>query len=116
MNIGKKAILLTAAAGALAISGAGGAMAYGNGDHVSQSNKCDTETGITAPGGLTLAPTGDVAIGSDCINFTNTGAVSQSNDCDTSTAADLGGGATLAPEGDTNIGSNCANIAIDDRP
>ena len=113
MNIGKKAILLTAAAGALAISGARGAMAYGNGDLVSQSNKCDTETGITAPGGLDLAPTGDVSIGADCINFTNTHAVSQSNHCDTSTAADLGGGATLAPEGDTHIGANCANIAID---
>ncbi|RNG23118.1 hypothetical protein [Streptomyces botrytidirepellens] len=116
MNIGKKAILLTAAAGALAISGAGGAMAYGNGDLVTQSNKCDTETGLTAPGGLDLAPSGDVTIGSDCINFTNTGAVSQSNDCDTSTAVDLGGGADLAPEGDVSIGSNCANIAIDDTP
>ncbi|EFL24367.1 hypothetical protein SSOG_04081 [Streptomyces himastatinicus ATCC 53653] len=116
MNIGKKAILLTAAAGTLVIGGAGGALAYGNGDHVSQSNKCDTETGLTATGGFTLAPTGDVAIGSDCINFTNTGAVSQSNDCDTSTGVDVTGGATLAPEGDLDIGSNCANIAIDDRP
>ncbi|BBJ42094.1 hypothetical protein SSPO_048120 [Streptomyces antimycoticus] len=98
MNIGKKAVLLTAAAGALVIGGAGGALANSNDDSVSQRNKCDTSSGIMISGSGSLAPTGDTAIGSDCINFTNAGgSVDQSNDCDTTTATTLSGNANLAP-------------------
>ncbi|MET7935930.1 hypothetical protein [Streptomyces sp. NPDC005322] len=113
MNIGKKAILLTAAAGALVIGGAGGALANGNDDFVVQLNHCDTATGpITQVGGG--APTGDIEVGADCINFTNShGSVFQANDCDTATGAvtQVGG---LAPTGDINAGANCTNIAVDD--
>ncbi|MEU8873662.1 hypothetical protein AB0D24_21315 [Streptomyces javensis] len=113
MNIGKKAVLLTAAAGALVIGGAGGALANANDDFIVQLNSCDTATGTTTNTGA-AAPTGDLDLGSDCINFTNSsGSVVQANDCDTTTGTTviMGG---MAPTGDTNIGSNCANIAVDD--
>ncbi|GLV78602.1 hypothetical protein [Streptomyces hygroscopicus] len=113
MNIGKKAILLTAAAGSLVIGGAGGALAHSSDDLTVQLNKCGTAVGPTTHTSLG-APTGDLNIGSDCLNFTNSrGTVVQSNDCDTSTGLTLHTGG-LAPTGDTNIGSKCANIAVDE--
>ncbi|NEW74728.1 hypothetical protein [Streptomyces rhizosphaericus] len=115
MNIGKKAVLLTAAAGALVIGGAGGALANANDDLIVQLNSCETATGTTTNTGA-AAPTGDVNIGSDCINFTNTGgSVVQANDCDTATGTTVITGG-MAPTGDTNIGSKCANIAVNDNP
>ncbi|MCP9206664.1 hypothetical protein [Streptomyces cucumeris] len=114
MNIGKKAFFLTAAAGSLVVSGAAGAMALGNTNSgwVAQSNHCDTNVGdVATVGGL--APTGDVNVGSDCINFTNRGAALQSNECETSTGVIAPIGAA-APTGDVNIGSKCANIAVED--
>ncbi|MEU8825882.1 hypothetical protein [Streptomyces sp. NPDC048636] len=114
MNIGKKAILLTAAAGALVIGGAGSALAHNGGDgFVAQLNHCDTATGtIATVGGA--APTGDINVGADCINFTNSsGNVFQSNECDTATGT-IAPVAGLAPVGDVNIGSNCTNIAVDE--
>ena len=110
MNIGKKAIFLTAAAGALVVGGAGGALAHGNGTAV-QTNHCDTATGaITSVGGA--APTGDINIGADCINYTNTGAATfQSNECDTATGVIAPVGAA-APTGDINVGATCTNISV----
>ncbi|KAK1180451.1 hypothetical protein B7755_021265 [Streptomyces sp. NBS 14/10] len=114
MQIGKKAALMAAAAGAMVIGTAGGASAYGVGPLFGssggvQSNSCDTHTGTTMLTGM-AAPTGDQNIGSDCVNFTNSGA-SQINDCDTATGTTmLTGGA--APSGDVHIGSKCANVAL----
>ncbi|MGY0059657.1 hypothetical protein ACWY4P_24400 [Streptomyces sp. LZ34] len=106
---------MAAAAGAMVIGTAGAASAYGFGPLVGssggiQSNSCDTHTGTTTDPGL-AAPTGDINIGSDCINFTNSGAAIQANDCDTATGTTtVAGGA--APTGDIEIGSNCTNIAL----
>ncbi|QLH23191.1 hypothetical protein [Streptomyces sp. Rer75] len=114
MNIGKKAALLTAAAGALVFVGAGAASAHNFGSDLGaiQTNTCDTATGAIASTGV-AAPTGEINVGSDCINFTNSGAVFQSNDCDTAAGPIVALG-TAAPTGDINVGSNCANIAVDD--
>ncbi|MFE3220028.1 hypothetical protein [Streptomyces antimycoticus] len=116
MQIGKKAALMAAAAaGTMVVGGAGSASAHGLFPQSSsaQRNHCDTATGPTANNGV-FAPTGDLDIGSDCINFANRdGAVLQSNDCDTATGTTLVIG-FAAPTGDTNIGSNCANIALDE--
>ncbi|MFD8386489.1 hypothetical protein ACFV2X_49705 [Streptomyces sp. NPDC059679] len=115
MQIRKKAALMAAAAGAMVIGTASGASAYGFGPLLGssggvQSNSCDTSTGSTMQTGM-AAGTGDQKIGSDCINFTNSGAVLQSNDCDTTTGTTmLTGGAS--PTGDITIGSNCANVAL----
>lgn len=115
MQIGKKAALMAAAAGAMVIGTAGGASAHGFGPLLGssgsiQSNSCDTSTGTTLIQGA-LAPTGDTAIGSDCVNFNNTGAGIQANDCDTRTGTTTNTGG-MAPTGDINIGSKCANIAL----
>lgn len=115
MQIGKKAALMAAAAGAMVIGTTGAASAYGFGPLLGssggvQSNSCDTQTGTTIITGA-AAPTGDTSIGSDCINFTNSGSGIQANDCDTATGTttNTGGG---APTGDIAIGSKCANIAL----
>ncbi|WP_413797280.1 hypothetical protein [Streptomyces iranensis] len=81
MQIAKKAALLAATAGTLALLGTGTAVANGHGSDRSadvpttinlssfifQSNDCDTATGTTAVTSG-AAPTGDVSIGSTCIN------------------------------------------------
>ncbi|MFI0736054.1 hypothetical protein ACH4S9_44835 [Streptomyces sp. NPDC021225] len=115
MQIGKKAALMAAAAGAMVIGTTGAASAHGFGSLLGshggiQSNSCDTSTGITANVGI-LAPTGDQEIGSDCVNASNNGAAIQANDCDTRTGitANVAG---VAPTGDQEIGSKCANIAV----
>ena len=116
VNIGKKAAFLTAAAGALVFVGASAASAhnYGNDLGAIQTNACDTATSAIITGAV-AAPSGDLNVGSDCINFTNSGAAFQSNDCDTATGP-ITTAPALAPTGDINIGSNCANIAVDDTP
>ncbi|MEU5268160.1 hypothetical protein [Streptomyces hygroscopicus] len=116
MNIGKQAVLLTAAAGALVIGGAGGALAHNHDDLIAQINNCDTHTGaITQVGGM--APTGEVEVGADCVNFTNIQgqAVLQENNCDTTTGPimQMGG---ASPTRDVNVGAKCANIAVNDNP
>ncbi|MFJ4636306.1 hypothetical protein ACIP69_11780 [Streptomyces hygroscopicus] len=116
MNIGKKAILLTAAAGSLVIGGAGGALAHANNDFIAQLNHCDTSTGaISQLGGA--APTGNIEVGADCVNFTNvtTGSVIQANDCDTATGPILQTGGA-SPTRDVNVGAKCTNIAVSDQP
>jgi hypothetical protein len=110
MNIGKKAALLTAAAGALIVGGAGGASAYGFGHHLgAQHNKCDTDF----VGGAAFAPVAPV-IGlpphSDCVNIGKGAA--QSNECDTTFITGLAF-APLAPV-KFGQGSQCANIALGD--
>ncbi|MGW5441947.1 hypothetical protein [Streptomyces asiaticus] len=81
MQIAKKAALLAATAGALALLGTGTAAANGYGSDRSadvpstvnlssfifQSNECDTSSGITTHG-AGMAPTGDTTIGSTCLN------------------------------------------------
>ncbi|WP_262698293.1 MULTISPECIES: hypothetical protein [Streptomyces] len=82
MQIAKKAALLAATAGALALLGTGTAAANGYGSDrnadvppnvnlssfVFQSNKCDTlASASTHVGGA--APTGDINIGSSCANI-----------------------------------------------
>ncbi|MGW5692568.1 hypothetical protein ACWEWX_16795 [Streptomyces asiaticus] len=83
MQIAKKAALVAATAGALALLGTGTAAAngYGGSDRstttptsfdvssfIFQSNDCDTATGTTlSTGGA--APSGDINIGSSCINY-----------------------------------------------
>ncbi|MBI0380473.1 hypothetical protein JBE27_30455 [Streptomyces albiflaviniger] len=79
MQIAKKAALVAATAGALALLGTGTAAAngYGGSDipttvnlssFIFQSNDCDTATGTTASTGG-AAPSGDINIGSSCINY-----------------------------------------------
>ena len=108
MNIGKKAIFLTAAAGALVIGGAGSALAHDG--YTGQTNHCDTATGVIASVGG-AAPTGDINIGADCINYTDSGATYQGNDCDTATGLIAPIGA-VAPTGDVSVGAKCGNIAV----
>ncbi|WP_413812172.1 hypothetical protein [Streptomyces sp. OE57] len=83
MQIAKKAALLAATAGTLALLGTGTAAANGYGgsadrsgdvpttfnlsSFIFQSTDCDTATGTTAVTSA-AAPTGDVSIGSTCIN------------------------------------------------
>lgn len=116
MNIGKKAALLTAAAGALVFAGAGAASAHNFGHELGaiQNNTCDTATGAIASTGV-AAPTGEINVGADCVNFTNSGAAFQNNDCDTATGPIIALG-TAAPTGDINVGAQCANIAVNDNP
>ncbi|MDX3231173.1 hypothetical protein [Streptomyces sp. ME19-01-6] len=113
MQIGKKAALMAAAAGAIVIGTAGGASAYGplfgSGGAV-QSNSCDTTTGMIATTG-NVSSTGDVNVGSDCVNFTNSGAVAQSNDCDVTTGPIATTG-NPSPAGEVNVGRPCTNIAL----
>ncbi|MGW5441946.1 hypothetical protein [Streptomyces asiaticus] len=83
MQIAKKAALLAATAGALALLGTGTAAAdgYGGSDRstgaptsfdvssfIFQSNKCDTAAGATTHGAV-AGPTGDIKIGSTCANI-----------------------------------------------
>lgn len=119
MQIGKKAALMAAAAGAMVIGTTGAASAYGFGPLVGsnggvQANSCDTSTGTTLITGAG-APTGDTSIGSDCINFTNSPGVFQANDCDTATGTTTNTGGA-APTGDITIGSKCANVALQSTP
>ncbi|MFD7506794.1 hypothetical protein [Streptomyces sp. NPDC059850] len=114
MNIGKKVAVLAATAGALVLGSAGGASAhggYGGFDPFGtiQTNACDTAVGTIVEGAVT-APSGDINIASNCINFTSGTAAVQSNECDTAVGT-IVGAAALAPTGDTTIGSNCTNIA-----
>ncbi|MFI0817360.1 hypothetical protein ACH4TX_12790 [Streptomyces sp. NPDC021098] len=110
MNIGKKAAFLTAAAGALVIVGAGAASAHAYGG-VYQGNDCETATGAIITGAVT-APSGDLNVGADCVNFTNSGATAyQGNDCSTATGP-ITTAPALAPTGDINLGAHCTNIAV----
>jgi hypothetical protein len=116
VNIGKKAAALVVAAGALVLGSAVGASAHGGGFRgldpfgAIQTNACDTATSAIVQGAVT-APSGDLNIASECINFTSGTAAVQSNDCDTATGT-IVGAAALAPTGDINIGSKCTNIAL----
>ncbi|MGV9848780.1 hypothetical protein ACWDWU_08265 [Streptomyces sp. NPDC003442] len=79
MQIAKKAALVAATAGALALLGTGTAAAdgYGGSDVptsvnlsslIVQNNHCNTSTGTTSSiGGV--GPSGDMKIGSNCVNF-----------------------------------------------
>ncbi|WP_262698292.1 MULTISPECIES: hypothetical protein [Streptomyces] len=81
MQIAKKAALLAATAGALALLGTGTAAANGYGSDrnadipptinlssfIFQSNECDTAAGATTHVGG-AAPTGETKIGSTCLN------------------------------------------------
>ncbi|MEU1790926.1 hypothetical protein ABZ553_34665 [Streptomyces sparsogenes] len=115
MQIGKKAALMAAAAGAIVIGTAGGASAYGFGPLVGaggvvQSNDCDTATGAIPATG-SVSGTGEITVGSDCTNFTNSAAVVQRNDCDVTTGPIATTG-NVGPTGDINIGRPCTNIAV----
>ncbi|MFI0775885.1 hypothetical protein [Streptomyces sp. NPDC021212] len=118
MQISKKvALMAAAAAGTMVVGGAGSASAFGlfpTGDGVRQSNSCDTRVGDVVPVNV-AAPTGDIDLNPDCVNFTNSHAAYQSNDCDTATGiiAPVGG---AAPTSDLDIGPNCANIAVGGDP
>ncbi|MBA6440367.1 hypothetical protein [Streptomyces sp. GMR22] len=83
MQIAKKAALVAATAGALALLGTGTAAAngYGGSDRstttptsfdvssfIFQSNDCDTATGTTLST-ATAGPTGEIKIGSTCANI-----------------------------------------------
>ncbi|WP_184503161.1 hypothetical protein [Streptomyces botrytidirepellens] len=118
MNIGKKVAVLTVAAGALIISGAGGASAHSGGGFnpwgVIQTNHCDTKIGDII-GVEIAAPGGDINAGAECLNFTNNPAAVQSNDCETATGLITPVTGT-APGGDINVGAKCTNIAISDNP
>ncbi|WP_354641157.1 hypothetical protein [Kitasatospora camelliae] len=116
MQLGKKATVLSAVAGALVLAGSGSASAQGLGDLFgghggsSQSNECSTSTGSVL-NTATTAQTGDLEFSSNCINYDETGRAHQSNACDTATGTtaltDL-----LAPTGEIETSSNCANIAV----
>ncbi|ASQ92323.1 hypothetical protein ACWGK6_01050 [Streptomyces violaceusniger] len=83
MQIAKKAALLAATAGTLVLLGTGTAAAYGNGgsydrgvdtptsidisSFIFQSNECDTANG-TALSTAAAGPTGEMKIGSTCVN------------------------------------------------
>ena len=115
MNIGKKVAALAVAAGALVLGSATGASAayHGGGGFdpfgAIQSNSCSAAAGIIAPVGG-AAPTGDINVGGDCLNFTNGTAAVQSNDCDSSVGA-IASVSAAGPTGDINVGRNCTNIA-----
>ncbi|SED59941.1 hypothetical protein [Streptomyces melanosporofaciens] len=83
MQIAKKAALLAATASTLVLLGTGTATAYGNGggsdrgadvptsvnlsSFIFQTNDCDTSTGTTLST-AGAAPSGEIGIGSTCIN------------------------------------------------
>ncbi|AEM84587.1 hypothetical protein [Streptomyces violaceusniger] len=81
MQIAKKAALLAATAGTLALLGTGTAAAYGGDSGVDaptsanlssfifQTNDCDTSTGITSSLGGVGGASGDMKIGSTCANL-----------------------------------------------
>ncbi|MEV5770248.1 hypothetical protein AB0L49_03095 [Streptomyces antimycoticus] len=46
-----------------------GCVNFTNSRAVSQSNDCNSTTGITTAGNAALAPTGDIRLGSDCANI-----------------------------------------------
>ncbi|GAA1693004.1 hypothetical protein [Streptomyces yatensis] len=85
MQIAKKAALLAATAGTLALLGTGTAAAYGNGgsydrgvdtptsvnlsSFIFQTNECDTSTGATSSLGGVGGASGDMEIGSTCANL-----------------------------------------------
>ncbi|MFI1337127.1 hypothetical protein ACH4U7_44870 [Streptomyces sp. NPDC020845] len=114
MQIGKKAALMAAAAGAIVIGTAGGASAYGFGPLIGggaiQSNDCDTTTGAIPTTG-NVSGNGDINVGSECTNFTNSAAVAQRNDCDVTTGPIAATG-NPSPTGDINVGRPCTNIAL----
>lgn len=88
MILGKKAALLTAAAGALVLVGAGGASAHGFGQLLGQgpeqSNECSTQPIIGSVVVATpLTPTGDITHDTTCVNYQDQSAGEQSNHCDT---------------------------------
>lgn len=114
MNIGKKVAVLAVTAGALVMGSAAGASAHGFGGFdpfgAIQSNTCDVATGAIAAASV-AAPTGEINVGNDCVNFTQGTAAVQSNDCDAATGpiASISG---TAPTGDINVGNRCTNIAL----
>ncbi|MBA6439583.1 hypothetical protein [Streptomyces sp. GMR22] len=118
MQIGKKvALMAAAAAGTMVVGGAGSASAHGLSPHLggaAQLNSCDTNAGAIAQVGG-MAPTREVNVGADCVNFTNRDVALQANDCDTTTGAiaQMGG---ASPTGNIEVGANCANIAVADDP
>ncbi|MFI0817358.1 hypothetical protein ACH4TX_12780 [Streptomyces sp. NPDC021098] len=120
MKIGKKAALMTAAAGAMVIGTAGGASAYGlggltgGGSGVAQANSCDTATSAIITGAVT-SPSGALDVAADCVNFTNGGAAYQGNDCDTATGP-ITTAAALAPTDEIDLAPHCTNIALSDPP
>ncbi len=82
MQIAKKAALLAATAGTLALLGTGTAAAYGGDDggfatptsvnlssFIFQTNDCDTSTGATSSIGGVGGASGDMKIGSTCANL-----------------------------------------------
>ncbi|MEU5031388.1 hypothetical protein [Streptomyces milbemycinicus] len=109
MNIVKKAALLAATAGTMVIVGATGASAAGGGGGGVQSNDCDTRVGTILDPSV-AGPTGDIEIGSSCINIDYGGSAFQSNDCDTA-AGIVTNTAGAAPSGDIKLGSSCSNIS-----
>ena len=114
MNIGKKVAVLTVAAGALVLGGAGGASAHGYGGFdpfgTIQTNSCKTAAGPIANTAVG-ATTGDIGIDANCLNYTYGTAAVQSNDCGTATGAIVNVGG-LASSGDINAAANCQNIAL----
>ncbi|MCG0284203.1 hypothetical protein [Streptomyces sp. PSAA01] len=92
MQIAKKAALLAATAGTLALLGTGTAAAYGNGGNGGYGGYGGYDRGTTTP-----------------TSFDVTSFIFQSNDCDTATGTTVST-AAAGPTGEMKIGSTCANI------
>lgn len=104
MNVGKTAVLVTAAAGAVVFGGTvAGAIPGDNPNQ--QINDCDSRSGVSASG---------AGAGSHCLNFAeifgDPHGVVQQNHCDSRVGA-TANVTVLAPAGGFEAGSECANIA-----
>jgi hypothetical protein len=111
MDLGKKAALMAATAGALVAGGAGGASAYGFGHSGAQINRCDSEfiSDVVAP----VGPVIGLPPHSDCVNI-GKGTV-QVNDCDTTFISGVAFAPVAPVKFDDDAGSQCANISLGDR-
>lgn len=104
MNIGKTAVLVTAAAGAVVFGGSS-AGALGQDNPVKQINDCDSNQAASI-GGPPSKP--------DCVNFAKVfGDLTQLNDCESSSGATGIGNVIVSSE--ITEGSKCANIAVSEK-
>ncbi|GAA2317808.1 hypothetical protein [Streptomyces violaceusniger] len=103
MNIGKAAVLVTAAAGAVVFGGAG---AHGQDNAVTQINNCDSEDAVSF-GGPPSRP--------DCVNFADVfGDLTQLNDCESAGGPTAISGNLLFSSRIAE-GSECANLAVSEK-
>ncbi|MGA6157707.1 hypothetical protein ACPEIC_30630 [Stenotrophomonas sp. NPDC087984] len=105
MNIGKAAVLVTAAAGAVVFGGAG-AGAHGQDNAVKQLNNCDSKDAVSF-GGPPSKP--------DCVNFADVfGDLTQLNDCESASGPTASSGNLLFSSTIVE-GSQCANLAVSEK-